>query len=307
MSVLREIKLKLDQNKKYVNELKNTSLRTKQSCDCQNIFKYLDDVIEYEYIMDLELKKILFKSLFLPNGMKQQQKANEFINNMEAKINNLNQQVSDLNKRKNEQFFNNINKLTYCLFDLKLFLKEMYKSENQEIISHQNENRQNLNENRQNQNINFTLGLNGKCWNCELTGHKSYQCPYPVKKCSKCHHVGHNTSHACRMYWRAKRSKLFTRLHPITAIATITIYNVFGRKSSFGINLDYIPQHLNLKSVFKTIGLKYFWIINLKNRNVDRKIFDNSFNIQLCPGDHIGVIQKHDVWSRVEDECQCID
>eukprot|EP00483_Globobulimina_turgida_P010377 UN10397 len=233
--------------------------------------------------------------------MKQRKKAHAFINNMEAKINNLIEQVSDLNKIKNEHFFTDINKLIYCLFDLKLFFQKTqklndhkYSSENQKIITNQNEN-------RQNPNIDCTLSLklNGRCWNCEEDGHKAYQCPYPFKKCPMCNHIGHNSPSECRMYWMAKSMKPITRTRSYPLTATLTIYNVFGRNTEFGINMDYIPQHLNLESVFKTIGLKYFWIINLKNRNADKKIFDNSFNIQLYPGDHIVVVRKHDIRSRV--------
>eukprot|EP00483_Globobulimina_turgida_P005084 UN05094 len=89
-------------------------------------------------------------------------------------------------------------------------------TENQKIISNQNENEnrqtRQTRQNRQNKNISFTLELNGRCWNCEESGHKSYQCPYPFKKCPRCSHVGHDTLYECRMYWMAKRRKPITKL-----------------------------------------------------------------------------------------------
>eukprot|EP00483_Globobulimina_turgida_P003820 UN03828 len=128
-------------------------------------------------------------------------------------------------------------------------------TENQKIISNQNENRQTrqTRQNRQNKNISFTSGLelNGRCWNCEESGYKSYQCPYPFKKCPRCSHIGHDTLYECRMYWMAKRRKPITKLHLMRA--TVTIYDIFGRKTAFEINMDYIPQRINLKSVFETI------------------------------------------------------
>eukprot|EP00483_Globobulimina_turgida_P012180 UN12202 len=243
MNVLTEIKLKLDQNIKYVNELTYTSLKTEQGCDCQNIFNHLDDVIGYAHIMDIELKSLFLQTLTERN------KANKLINNMEAKINNLNQQVSDLNKSRNKDFFNNINKVTYCLFDLKNILRELQKAnEDNSLNEHSSENQIG---NRQNKNL--VLDLNGRCWNCEDPGHKSYDCPYALTQCPFCSHIGHNTPYECRMYWMARP---VIKLHPVTA--TLTIYNIFGIRTEFRINIEYIPQHLNLKSVFKTIGLKYF-------------------------------------------------
>eukprot|EP01083_Nonionella_stella_P299119 1015027_1 len=94
--------------------------------------------------------------------------------------------------------------------------------------------------------------LKGHCWNCEQPGHKSYECPSPIKQCPQCKHIGHNTPDQCKMYWQSKTIQHITSpssSRPETpGTAVISIFDEHGNKiAKCKLHLHHHYEHNFLK------------------------------------------------------------